>query len=111
MAKRTPKPNWTSLKSHLSTFDKRALLGLLQDLYAASPDNQAFLHARFGSGEDTLKPYKKTLARWIAPNVQRDQDISIKTAKQAIADYKKAGTRWTRRIADILLRTGRGIQR
>jgi len=27
-------------------------------------DNQAFLHAGFGSGKDALGPYKKTLACW-----------------------------------------------
>jgi hypothetical protein len=37
------------------------LLGLLQDLYAACKDNQAFLHARLGLGPDQLGPYKATI--------------------------------------------------
>jgi hypothetical protein len=28
-------------------------------------DNQSFLHARFGLGDDVLKPYKETLERWL----------------------------------------------
>ena len=32
----------------------------MQDLYAGSQGNQAFLHARLGLGRDQLKPYKAT---------------------------------------------------
>jgi hypothetical protein len=69
MAKRQPK---------LAGFDQKGLLGLVQDLYAASKDNQAFLHARFGVGEDVLQPYKETIDRWrwprrLFPNTERPQ--------------------------------------
>jgi len=68
------------------------LLGLVQDLYNAHKDNQTFLHARFGVGEDALQPYKQTIERWISPDVfnKKQQDISVAKAKQAISDYKKA---------------------
>ena len=49
-----------------------------------------FLHARFGLGEDVLKPYKETLDRWLWPDVLRNQDTSVAKAKQAISSYKKA---------------------
>jgi len=65
-------------------------LGLIQDLYAASKHNQAFLHARFTLGEDVLEPYKTTIDRWVCPDVMRNQDISVAKAKKAISDYKKA---------------------
>jgi hypothetical protein len=65
-------------------------LALIQDLYAAHKDNQKFLHARFGLGEDVLKPYKQTLDRWLWPDVLRSQDTSVVKAKQAISSYKKA---------------------
>ena len=70
--------------------DRLGLLGLIQDLYAAHKDNQTFLHARFGLGEDILKPYKETLDRWLWPDVLRNQDPSVAKAKQAISSYKKA---------------------
>jgi hypothetical protein len=41
--------------------------------------------------EDVLEPYKKTIDRWLWPDVLRKQDTSISKAKQAISDYKKAG--------------------
>ena len=63
MAKRKSKsqPTWTDVKAKLADFDRPALLGLIQSLYAAHKDDQTFLHARFGLAEDVLEPYKKPL--------------------------------------------------
>ncbi len=83
-------PGWADVKAKLAGLDRAALLGLVHDLYVARKDNQAFLHARFGLGEDVLGPYKKTIDRWLWPNVLRRQGTSVSKAKQAIADYKKA---------------------
>lgn len=84
------KPSWSEVKAKLADFDRAGLIGLVQDLYAASKDNQAFLHARFGLGDDVLKPYKGTIDRWLWPDVFKQQDTSVAKAKKAIADYKKA---------------------
>jgi hypothetical protein len=65
-------------------------LGLIQDLYASNKENQMFLHARFGLGEDILRSYKETLDRWLWPDVLRNQDTSVAKAKQAISSYRKA---------------------
>ena len=62
----------------------------MQDLYAASKDNQAFLHARCSLGDDVLKRHKTTIDPWRWPDVFKNQDTSIAKAKKAIADYKKA---------------------
>ena len=83
-------PSWIDVKAALFGFDRAGLLGLLQDLYAASKNNQAFVHARLALGDNQLKPYKATISRWISPDMMRNQRISISTAKRAIADYKKA---------------------
>jgi len=88
-AKKTT-PSWTYVKAKLTDFDRAGLIGLVQDIYVASKDNQAFLHARLSIGEDPLKPYKATISRWVCPDVMRNQDISVAKAKKAIADYKKA---------------------
>jgi hypothetical protein len=92
MTKRQPasKPTWTDVKAALARFDRQGLLGLIQDLYTAHKDNQAFLHARFGLGEDVLKPYKEILDRWLWPDVLRNQNSSVTKAKQAISSYRKA---------------------
>src|SRR5213592_384958 len=68
MAKRQPKPQptWADVKAKLAAFDRTGLLELIHHLYAAHNDNQAFLHARFGLGQDVLEPYKKTIDRWFS---------------------------------------------
>jgi hypothetical protein len=83
-------PTWIDVRAALLTFDRAGLQGLVQDLYAASKDNQAFLHARLGLGRDQLKPYKASISAWICPDLMRNQPISVSKAKKAIADYKKA---------------------
>ena len=83
-------PSWANVKAVLLTFDRAGLLGLVQDLYAASKDNQVFLHARLGLGPDQLGPYKATISRWISPDLTRNQRVSVSKAKKAISDYSKA---------------------
>ena len=85
--------SWSEVKAKLAQFDRAGLLGLLHDLYAASNDNQAFLHARFALGGDVLIPYKATIDRWLWPDMFKNQDISVTKAKTAIADFKKANGR------------------
>jgi hypothetical protein len=88
--KRKTAVSWSSVKAGLRGFDRTALLGLIQDLYAASKDNQAFLHARLNLGGDPLKPYKAVISRWVCPDMFKNQPVSVAQAKKAIADYKKA---------------------
>jgi len=66
------------------------LVRLIADLYAASSDNRAFLHARFAPGENPVKAYKDVVTRWVYPDVFKHQDVSAAKAKNAIADYRKA---------------------
>ena len=90
MATKTNTPSWGDVKTKLLDFDRAGLLGLLQNLYAANKDNQAFLHARLSLGDDVLKPYKVTIDRWLWPDMLKNQDTSVAKAKKPIADYKKA---------------------
>lgn len=90
MATKKSTPSWSDVKTELVDFDRAGLLALLQALYAANKDNQAFLHARLGLGDDVLKPYKVTIDRWLWPDVFKNQDTSVAKAKKPIADYKKA---------------------
>jgi hypothetical protein len=83
-------PTWIDVKASLCTFDRAGLYGLVQDLYEASKDNQAFVHARLGLGSDQLRPFKATISRWINPDLIRNQAVSVLKAKKAIADYRKA---------------------
>jgi len=64
-------PTWIDVKAKVADFDRAGLLGFLQDLYAGSKDNQAFLHARFGLGGDVLEPYKVIINRWLGLTCSR----------------------------------------
>lgn len=90
MATKKSTPSWSDVKTKLADFDRAGLIGLVQDLYAASKDNQTFLRARFGLGDDVLQPYKVTIDRWLWPDAFKNQAPSVAKAKKAIADYKKA---------------------
>jgi hypothetical protein len=83
-------PTWRDVKGKLAEFDRAGLFGIIQDLYAASKSNQAFLHARFGLGGDVLAPYKAIIDRWLWPDPIKNQDTSVAAAKKAITDYRKA---------------------
>ena len=83
-------PTWNDVKTALMDFDRAGLRGLVQDLYSASKDNQAFLHARLGLGHDQLQPFKASISRWISPDLMKGHPISVSKAKKAIAGYKKA---------------------
>lgn len=102
MATKKTTPSWSDVKAKLADFDRTGLIGLVQALYAASKDNQTFLHTRFGLGEDLLKPYKAIIERWIAPDVYRSQTYSVAKAKKPIADYKKAIGR-PEELAELML--------
>ena len=82
--------SWSDVKARLTHFDHDGLVGLVHDLYTANKDNQIFLHARFGLGEDALAPYKVTINRWLWPDMFRNQNASVAEAKKSIASYKKA---------------------
>lgn len=90
MATKKNTASWSNVKTRLADFDRAGLLALLQDLYTASMENKAFLHARLNLGDDVLKPYKVTIDRWLWPDVFKNQDTSVSKAKKAISDYKKA---------------------
>ena len=87
---KTMQSTWNDVKAKLAAFDRAGLIRLIQDLYAASEDNQAFLRARFSLSGDVLKPYKAAIDRWLCPDVFKNQYTSVAKARRAISDYKKA---------------------
>ena len=84
------KPSWSDIKKAIAGYDRAALVGLISDLYASSAQNKTFLHARFSSGEDALKPYLKIIEDALFPDVYKNKPVQIAKAKKAISDYTKA---------------------
>ena len=83
-------PTWSDVRAALLHFDRAGLRGLVQDLYTASKDNQAFLHARLGLGHGELQPFKARISKCICPDLMKNQPVAVSKAKKAMADYKKA---------------------
>jgi hypothetical protein len=75
-------PSWSDIKTALLDFDCAGLRGLVQDLYTANKDNQAFLHARLGLGQDQLGPFKASISRWISPDLMKGQPISVSKSQE-----------------------------
>lgn len=71
-------PMWRDVNDGLADFDRASLLGLVQDLDAASKDHQTSLHPCFGLGNDVLKPSIAAIDRWLWPEVSRNQATSLR---------------------------------
>ena len=87
------KPNsqtWSNVKTAIAKLDEKQLLKLVSDLYSLSKENQAFLHARFSIGDDTLGPYKKTIRACMYPDVYTNKPVQVSIAKRAVSSYSKA---------------------
>lgn len=92
-SKKSSDPTWSDVKAKLLDFDRAGMLRLVQDLYAASKDNQNFLHARFELGNEVLELCKAIIKRWAWPDIDKNQDYSVARAKKPIADYRRAAGR------------------
>ena len=84
------KPSWSDIKKAIAGYDRQAMIGLISDLYASSAQNKTFLHARFSTGSDALKPYLKIIEDALYPDVYKNKPVQIAKAKKAISDYTKA---------------------
>jgi len=81
---------WSDVKAAVASLEEKQLIKLVSDLYYLSKENQAFLHARFAVGGDTLAPYKKTISTCMYPDVYTNKPIEVSKAKKAISSYSKA---------------------
>jgi hypothetical protein len=88
--RKTSGQTWSRVKEAMATMDAGQLISLVSDLYRLSKENRAFLHARFGVGDDTLGPYKKTISDCIYPDVYKNKPVQISKAKEAISIYSRA---------------------
>ena len=83
--------NWGNIKSKIKDHSSSELLKVIADLYNLNNQNKNFLEARFlSSAIDSLESYKKIIERYLFPDITRGQDLSLKTGKKAISDYKKS---------------------
>jgi len=89
------KATWVDVKAKLASFNRAALLSLIQNLYASDRGNRAFLHARFGLGDDPLCPYKNMIDRWLWPDAFRDsRPLYRKPRRQSLNTKRRSAILW-----------------
>lgn len=86
--------SWTAIRQKLASCSERDLLGIISELYELSRENKNFLEVRFLQDASALDRYKSHIKRYLAPHEpwKPSQQISIREAKKAISDYKKASS-------------------
>ena len=90
----TPKrvTGWSAIRQQIAGWPKSALIALVKDLHAASPENRDFLRARFdaeNSGGEALEKYRRKIIEQFFP--QRGfGKLKLAEARKAIRDYRKA---------------------
>jgi hypothetical protein len=93
MTNATKKPGgWSTVRQHLTTWDKPALLALVKDLYEAAAENRDFIHARSEAGEcggEALEKYRGKIVEQFFP-ARGDGKLKLGEARKAIRDYRKA---------------------
>jgi len=93
MKNATKKPGgWSTVRQHLTTWEKPELLALVKDLYEVAAENRDFIQARSKAGEgggETLEKYRGKIVEQFFP-VRGDGKLKLGEARKAIRDYRKA---------------------
>ena len=84
--------NWSAIKKMLKECPEDDLVGIIGALYGLSKSNKTFLEAKFLLEYNVIEVYKAQIQKHLAPDLSKytNPKISIKDAKKAISDYKKA---------------------
>ncbi|MEO8257260.1 MAG: hypothetical protein ABI868_07935 [Acidobacteriota bacterium] len=90
MAEQTTRKKWGDLKARLEALDRRGLVSLLGDLYAANVANRRFLHSRLTPGSRAIEEYRRLIADAISPDPFSTRRVSIRDAAAAIVEYRRS---------------------
>lgn len=83
---------WSKLKTDLFKYTQSELLDLICKLYTLSSDNKRFIEAMVVDDSNIIEQYRNIISKNISTEApwKKSQQLSLKTAKKAISDYKKA---------------------
>lgn len=96
---------WGPIKKKLNEFSREGLLALIKDLHDYSPNNRAFLTARFAEAEDSgvvLEEYRQRITKIFFPTRGFAENPNLKEGRKAIREYQKATSDITGTI-DLML--------
>lgn len=89
----TKKPgSWSTVRQHLATWEKPALLVLVKDLYAAAEVSRDLVDGRCQPGASsgaTLEKYRGKIVEQFFP-ARGEGKLKLGEARKAIRDYRKA---------------------
>lgn len=83
---------WSALKRQLSQYNQANLLELIAELHSLSADNKRFIEAKVINDDSIIEKYRAIVGKSISTDApwKKSQQLSLKIAKKAISDYKKA---------------------
>ena len=92
-SKLSREPNsWTTLRRHLASLGKPALIALVKDLYEVSAGNRDFIQAHCRAGEsagEILEKYRAKIVEQFCP-ARGEPRLRLSEARKAISDYRRA---------------------
>lgn len=89
MKKRNP-ATWANVKASLDSMDRPGLMGVIRDLYEASPLNRRFLQARFVPALPVIEEYRQLVRAAVFPDPFSRRPIRLRDGTAAISEYKRA---------------------
>ena len=83
---------WSEIKRELTQYKPAQLLEMVSALYSLSTENKRFIEAKVVNDDNILEKYREIISRSISTEAPwlKSHQLSLKTAKKAISDYKKA---------------------
>lgn len=92
MAGLTKGKRWADVKASLESFDRKGLVALIGDLYAANATNRRFLHSRLAPAhaDDAIEEYRRLVAEAIYPDPFSRRRVSVRDAGAAITEYRRS---------------------
>ena len=102
MAAQTKRKKWSDVKARLEPFDRKGLVSLLGELYAANGANRRFLHSRLTPGSRAIEEYRHLVADAIYPDPFSKRRVSVRDAAAAIVEYRRS-TGDTAGTVDLML--------
>ncbi len=76
----------------MDSFDRKGLVSLIGDLYAANTANRRFLHSRLAPtrADDAIEEYRRLVAEAIYPDPFSRRRVSVRDAGAAITEYRRS---------------------
>ncbi len=110
MPKTATSSSISEIKNALRALEKIELIALIEQLYKLNADNKVFLSSRLieQSAEELSEPYRKAIREQFNP-ARGFPKLSLRSARKALTDFKKASNNPTAQIDLMLYYVEQGV--